>query len=289
VNQPLTDSEAPAQKHGALASPVPPAGVAADWTVPQHWDELTSEDHWVWDTLFARQQILLHGRAVEAFQQGLDVLHLSHPGVPNFDELNEKLDARTGWTVVAVPGLVPDDVFFRHLSQRRFPAGNFIRSPKQLDYLEEPDVFHDVFGHVPLLAQPAVADFMQALGELGLAALDRSALHRLARLYWYTVEFGLAREDGALKIYGAGILSSFGESHYSLESTKPHRADFDLKRVLRTRYRTDAFQQGYFVIERFEDVLDLLLRNDLPTLYEELDSLPDLDPGPVPEELRAAA
>jgi phenylalanine-4-hydroxylase len=255
--------------------------------VPQHWDELTAEDHWVWDTLFARQQTLLHGRAVEAFQEGLDVLHLSRPGVPNFEELNEKLGARTGWKVVAVPGLVPDDVFFRHLSERRFPAGNFIRSPKQLDYLEEPDVFHDVFGHVPLLAQPAVADFMQQLGKLGLAALDRGQLHRLARLYWYTVEFGLAREDGDLKIYGAGILSSFGESHYSLESAKPHRADFDLKRVLRTRYRTDAFQQAYFVIEHFEDVLKLVLRDDFAALCNSLDALPDLDPGEEP--LRAAA
>ena len=279
----------PAQKHGALASPTPPPGVAEDWTVPQHWDELTAEDHWVWDTLFSRQQTLLHGRAVDAFEQSLEVLHLSRPGVPNFDELNEKLHARTGWTVVAVPGLVPDDVFFRHLSQRRFPAGNFIRQAKQLDYLEEPDVFHDVFGHVPLLAQPAVADFMQALGELGLQALDHGALHRLARLYWYTVEFGLARENGRIKIYGAGILSSFGESHYSLESARPHRLAFDLESVLRTRYRTDAFQQSYFVIDRFEDVLRLVQRNDFPALCEALDALPDLDPAVAYPEARLAA
>jgi phenylalanine-4-hydroxylase len=286
--KPQTKNEdAPAQKHGALASPVPPPGADADWTVPQRWDELTDEDHWVWDTLFARQQTMLHGRAVEAFQQGLDVLHLSRPGVPNFEELNDKLNARTGWNVVAVPGLVPDDVFFRHLANRRFPAGNFIRSPKQLDYLEEPDVFHDVFGHVPLLAQPAVADFMEALGRLGLAALDRGQLHRIARLYWYTVEFGLAREEGALKIYGAGIVSSFGESHYSLESAKPHRADFELGRVLRTRYRTDTFQQAYFVIEHFEDVLKLVLRDDFAALCDGLDALPDLGPGEEP--LRVAA
>jgi phenylalanine-4-hydroxylase len=280
--------EAAPKRHGALASPTPPPGADSDWTVPQRWDELTAEDHWVWDTLFARQQTLLHGRAVHAFQQGLDVLHLSRPGVPNFDELNEKLGARTGWNVVAVPGLVPDDVFFRHLSQRRFPAGNFIRSPDQLDYLEEPDVFHDVFGHVPLLANAAVADFMQALGELGLAAFSRGALHRLARLYWYTVEFGLAREQGALKIYGAGILSSFGESHYSLESAKPSRVDFDLHRVLRTRYRTDSFQAGYFVIDRFEEVLGLIKRNDFAALCDQLDLLDDLDPGPE-ESLADAA
>ena len=275
----MTNPEQKAQKHGALASPVPPPGAGADWTVPQRWEELTAEDHWVWDTLFARQHSLLRGRAVSAFQEGLDVLDLSRPGVPNLDELNERLHARTGWTVVAVPGLVPDDVFFRHLSLRQFPAGNFIRSPAQLDYLEEPDVFHDVFGHVPLLAQPAVADFMQALGVLGLDALERGALGRLARLYWYTVEFGLAREDGELKIYGAGILSSFGESHYALESAKPNRVDFELERVLRTRYRSDAFQEGYFVIDRFEDVLRLVQRNDLPALYERLDPLEDLDPA----------
>lgn len=270
-----------AARHGALASPVPPPGAAADWTVPQHWDELTAEDHWVWDTLFARQKTLLHNRAVHAFEEGLEVLHLSRPGVPNFDELNEKLGARTGWTVVAVPGLVPDEVFYKHLSKRQFPAGNFIRTPKQLDYLEEPDVFHDVFGHVPLLAQPAVADFMQELGFLGLKAMEIGQLHRIARLYWYTVEFGLAHEGAKPKIYGAGILSSFGESHYSLESAKPHRFAFDLRRVLRTRYRTDAFQQTYFVINRFEDVLNLVRKNDFESLCSELAGLPDVDPWVV--------
>ena len=268
-------------KHGALASLTPPSGVAADWTIPQRWDEFTPEDHWVWDTLFARQQSLLEGRAVSAFGRSLDVLRLSRPGVPNFDELNERLFARTGWTVVAVPGLVPDDVFFTHLSQRRFPAGNFIRRADQLDYLEEPDAFHDVFGHVPLLAEPEIADFMQALGHLGLQAIDAGALHRVARLYWYTVEFGLAREHGDLRIYGAGILSSFGESHYALESARPRRLAFDLPQVMRTAYRTDAFQQNYFVVDRFEDVLRLVERGDMPALWRELDTLPDFAPEPA--------
>ena len=277
------------ERHGALASPVPPPSAAADWTVPQHWDELTAEDHWVWDTLFARQQTLLHDRAVKEFEESLEVLHLSRPGIPNFAELNEKLNARTGWTVVAVPGLVPDDVFFEHLRNRRFPAGNFIRRKNQLDYLEEPDVFHDVFGHVPLLAQPAVADFMQELGFLGEQAMEIDQLHRVARLYWYTVEFGLARERNRSKIYGAGILSSFGESHYSLESAKPHRLAFDLKRVLRTRYRTDAFQQSYFVIDRFEDALKLVRENDFKSLCAELDGLPDIEPSTVEPHERLAA
>ena len=268
-----------AERHGALASPVPPPGAAADWTVPQRWEELTEEDHRVWDTLFARQKLLLHDSAVHEFDENLEILELSRPGIPDFDELNQKLGERTGWKVVAVPGLVPDDVFYQHLSKRQFPAGNFIRRANQLDYLEEPDVFHDVFGHVPLLAQPAVADFMHELGLLGLKAAELGELHRIARLYWYTVEFGLALERGSPKIYGAGILSSFGESHYSLESPEPHRLAFDLKRVLRTRYRTDAFQQSYFVIGRFEDALNLLRENDFAALCSDLSDLPDIDPS----------
>ena len=278
MSHPMTLLE-PAHNHRAPAGAQPPPGAAADWTVPQHWDELTAEDHWVWDTLFARQKTLLHGRAVREFEEGLDVLSLSRSGIPDFDELNAKLGARTGWSVVAVPDLIPDDVFFRHLSQRRFPVGNFIRSPRQLDYLGEPDVFHDVFGHVPLLAQPAAAEFMMELGQLGLQALELNAIDRVARLYWYTVECGLARENGETKIYGAGILSSFGESHYSLESAKPHRFAFDLRRVLRTRYRTDAFQQTYFVINRFEDVLNLVRENDFAGLCSELAGLPDVEPS----------
>jgi len=257
---------------------VPPSGCAADWTIPQRWELFTAEHHRVWDLLFARQQEMLRGRALRAFGEGLGILHLSKPGIPDLDELNERLFGRTGWTVVSVPGLVPDDVFFDHLSKRRFPAGNFIRSAAQLDYLEEPDVFHDVFGHVPLLALPAVAEFMQRLGALGLDALARGQMHRLARLYWYTVEFGLAREDGELRIFGAGILSSFGESRFSLESDEPGRPDFDLSRVLRTSYRSDAFQQCYFVIDSFEDLLRRLDRADLPSLYQEADALPDLSP-----------
>jgi len=254
-------------------------GLAPDWTIPQRWERFTEDEHRVWDLLFARQQRQLAGRAIGAFERGLDVLRLSRPGIPDFEELNERLFARTGWTVVSVPGLIPDDIFFDHLSRRRFPAGNFIRSRAQLDYLEEPDVFHDVFGHVPLLADPAAADFMQALGQRGLEAIGHGALHRLARIYWYTVEFGLAREAGELRIYGAGIVSSFGETRFSLESPEPKRPAFDLRQVLRTRYRTDAFQQAYFVIDDFETLLGRLLEADLPALYAELEDEPDLDPG----------
>jgi phenylalanine-4-hydroxylase len=250
----------------------------ADWTIPQNWERFASAEHAVWDLLFARQSEALKGRAVSDFFRGLDVLRLSKPGIPDFDELNERLFARTGWTIVSVPGLVPDEIFFAHLARRRFPAGNFIRAADSLDYIEQPDVFHDVFGHVPLLAQPAVADFMQAMGAEGLAALAAGALHRLARLYWYSVEFGLAREAGETRIYGAGLLSSFGESHFALASPEPRRAPFDLARVLRTRYRSDAFQEGYFVVDSFDALLRVLTDADLAGLYEELAMTPDLDP-----------
>jgi phenylalanine-4-hydroxylase len=261
--------------------PSPPPGAAEDWTIPQEWDAFTPAQHRIWDLLFARQQKLLEGRAVDAFLRSLDVLRLARPGIPNFDELNERLHAATGWKVVAVPGLVPDEVFHRHLSQRRFPAGNFIRTPEQLGYLQEPDVFHDVFGHVPLLAIPEWADFMQAIGEKGLQALKHDAIHRLARLYWYTVEFGLAREEGQLRIYGSGIVSSFNESRYALESDTPHRIAFDLRRVLRTHYRIDDFQLCYFVIEQFRDLLDIVLKADLPALYAELEDERDFQPDEV--------
>jgi len=259
-------------KHFTEAAP------AADWTIPQNWEHFTAEEHRVWDLLFARQQARLAGRAVRAFEEGLGILRLSRPGIPNFDELNARLFERTGWTVVAVPGLVPDDVFFRHLSRRQFPAGNFIRSAAQLDYLEEPDVFHDVFGHVPMLADHRVADLLQALGEHGLAALASGNLHRLSRLYWYTIEFGLAREDGALKIYGAGLASSFGEAGFALDDLAPWRRPFELRQVLRTRYRSDAFQPGYFVIDGFEGLLRTLESIDLDGLYEELDGMAEIEP-----------
>lgn len=252
-----TTPTATKELHGLAASPLPPPEAAADWTVPQHWERFTAADHAVWDLLFARQVKLLQGRAVSAFHDCLDVLSLSHPGVPDFAELNARLNARTGWTVVAVPGLIPDDVFYAHLAKRQFPAGNFIRSADELDYLEEPDVFHDVFGHVPLLADPAFADFMETLGHIGLAALAKGDLARVAHLYWRTVEFGLAREDGELRIYGAGILSSFGETRFALESDEPQRIDFDLEAAMTMPYRSDRFQDRYFVLDRFEDVLKL--------------------------------
>ncbi|MFM6854289.1 MAG: phenylalanine 4-monooxygenase, partial [Sphingopyxis sp.] len=173
------------------AAPMPPAGAAADWTVDQNWAGYSAADHGVWDQLFARQSALLPGRAADAFMRGLDALALDQPGIPDFTALNRRLMAATGWQVVAVPGLVPDDVFFDHLANRRFVSGRFIRTADQLDYLQEPDVFHDVFGHVPMLADPVFADYMQAYGRGGQRSARFGALDKLARLYWYTVEFGL--------------------------------------------------------------------------------------------------
>lgn len=261
-----------------------PADAAADWTVPQDWSRYTPTDHATWDRLFARQSALLPDRVAPAFLEGLDVLRMSKPGIPDFDELNERLVAATGWRVVAVPGLVPDEVFFDHLANRRFVAGRFIRSPEQMDYLQEPDVFHDVFGHVPLLAHPVFADYMQAYGEGGLRAARLGAIEALARLYWYTVEFGLVRDGDALKLYGAGIVSSYGESLFALDDPSPNRLAFDLERVMRTRYRIDDYQQTYFVIDSFDDLLARTRDADLGPIYERLKQVAPIDVGVVTED-----
>ncbi|WP_293702172.1 MULTISPECIES: phenylalanine 4-monooxygenase [unclassified Sphingopyxis] len=254
----------------------PPPGAAADWTISQDWDAFSDDEHAMWDKLFARQSAMLPGRASEAFLRGIDVLRLEKPGIPDYRELNARLMAATGWQVVAVPGLVPDEVFFDHLANRRFPAGNFIRTPEQLDYLQEPDVFHDVFGHVPMLADPVFADYMVAYGEGGLRSLQFDALKQLARLYWYTVEFGLIREAGGLRIYGAGIVSSYAESVFALGSDSPNRIGFDLARVMRTDYRIDDFQQNYFVIDSLDQLLDTTVNTDFAPLYAANDALPPI-------------
>ena len=254
-----------------------PEGTAEDWTIPQDWAAYTPQEHALWDKLFARQAQMLPDRAVADFMNGLDVLRMTRPGIPDFDELSERLMNLTGWQVVAVPGLVPDRLFFDHLANRRFVAGRFLRTPDQIDYLSEPDIFHDVFGHVPLLANPAFADYMQAYGQGGLRADGLGAIDRLARLYWYTVEFGLLRQGDDLKLYGAGIVSSHGESIYALDDPSPNRLGFDLKRLMRTRYRIDDYQQSYFVIDSFEDLLRQTVETDFAPLYAELDGLPDLD------------
>jgi phenylalanine-4-hydroxylase len=254
-----------------------PPGAEADWTVPQDWAAYTKAEHEFWDRLFERQASTLPGRVTQAFLDGLGVLRLSKPGIPDFEELSDRLRALTGWSVVAVPGLVPDEVFFNHLANRRFVAGSFIRTPEQFDYLQEPDVFHDVFGHVPLLANPVFADYMQAYGKGGLRSLQFGSLAKLARLYWYTVEFGLIREQGELRLYGAGIVSSYGESHFALTDPSPHRILFNLQRVMRTKYKIDDYQRSYFVIDSFEQLLRDTMETDFAPLYRALETMEDID------------
>jgi phenylalanine-4-hydroxylase len=247
----------------------PPAGAAPDWTIDQGWALYSDAEHATWNRLYARQEKLLPGRACDAFLKGMEALDLNRGGIPDFARINEDLGPLTGWSVVAVPGLVPDDVFFDHLANRRFPAGNFIREASQLDYLKEPDVFHDVFGHVPMLTDKVFADYMQAYGEGGLRALNLDHLDHLARLYWYTVEFGLMRSAEGLRIYGAGIVSSFAETTFALEDPSPNRLGFDLLRVMRTPYRIDDFQQVYFVIPSLEALRAATLQ-DFGPLYAAL-------------------
>ena len=226
-----------------------------DYVVPQNWESFTEDDHVVWDLLFARQVELLGSRVVSAFLDGIDLLKLAHPGVPDVEGLNAILEPRTGWRTVAVPGLVPDEIFFAMLSERVFPVGNFIRRRDQLDYLEAPDCFHDMFGHIPMLAHRDYADMTRHVGELGVAAIAAGEGDRAARLYWHSVEFGLAKEHGELKILGAGLASSFGESHFSLESDAVERLPFSVGRAVQTPYKHDAFQPRYLVSQSLKQTI----------------------------------
>jgi phenylalanine-4-hydroxylase len=253
----------------------PPPGARADWTIDQNWSGYSEAEHQVWITLYERQAALLPGRAADPFLKGLEALDLHRSGIPDFARINAELHRLTGWSVVAVPGLVPDEVFFDHLANRRFPAGQFIRKPDQLDYLQEPDIFHDVFGHVPMLTDPVFADYMQAYGRGGQRALGLGRLHNLARLYWYTVEFGLLETAQGLRIYGAGIVSSRTESIFALDDPSPNRLGFDLERVMRTPYRIDDFQQVYFVVPSLQALLDATLQDFAP-IYARLARAADI-------------
>jgi phenylalanine-4-hydroxylase len=233
-----------------------------DYVVPQHWSHFTAESHAVWDLLFARQVELLGSRVISAFLDGIDLLRLSHPGIPDLVELNRRLEPRTGWRTVAVPGLVPDAIFFAMLRDRVFPVGNFIRKREQLDYLEEPDCFHDLFGHIPMLAHHDFAEMVEQVGHLGGAAIAAGRGELVARLYWHSVEFGLAREGGKLKILGAGLASSFGEVHFSLESREVERLPFSVERAVRTSYKHDSFQPRYLVSESLEQTVAEVLALD---------------------------
>ncbi|MAE51272.1 MAG: phenylalanine 4-monooxygenase [Micavibrio sp.] len=247
-------------------------GRPEDWPkyiADQGWENYTSEDHDVWKALFERQSEIVKGRACQEYLDGIAALEMDQTQIPNFAEASKLLKAKTGWEVVAVDGLIPDLPFFQLLAERKFPAGNFIRKPEQMDYIEEPDVFHDFFGHVPLLANPIFADYMEAYGKGGLKAHQHGTITNLARLYWYTVEFGLIQQEDGMRIYGAGILSSPGETKFAVESDSPNRVALDLKRVMQTNYRVDDFQQTYFVIDSFDQLFKETYA-DFSKLYEDI-------------------
>jgi phenylalanine-4-hydroxylase len=244
----------------ALAEKSDSGGLRGDYThadaqyvVQQDWNAYTPDEHALWRRLYQRQARLLPGRAADVYIDSLAKLQ-AEDGIPRFDQVSEKLHAATGWRLVAVPGLVPDKTFFEHLAARRFPVTVWLRKPEEFDYIVEPDIFHDFFGHVPLLFNPVFADHLQEYGKGGLKAMPLGGLPYLARLYWYTIEFGLMETAQGLRAYGAGILSSGGEIEYCLTSPEPRRIAFDAERVMRTQYRIDDYQDTYFVIRDFEQL-----------------------------------
>ena len=251
-------------------------------TIEQPWADYTSTEHEVWATLFRRQREVLKGRACNEFLENQERFGMSPDAIPKFKDLNRVLKAGTDWEIVGVEGLLPDEIFFDHLANRRFPVTWWIRKPEQLDYLSEPDLFHDLFGHVPMLLNPVFADYVQAYGRGGVKAhkLGADALMKLTRLYWYTVEFGLIDTPEGVRIYGSGIVSSKGESIYSLESASPNRIGFDLERIMRTKYKIDTYQQSYFVIDGFEQLMDAT-KPDFTPIYARLRDQPEFAAGSV--------
>lgn len=252
--------------------------------VDQPWDSYSQTDHAVWQQLFERQLAQLGSQACTEFLNATHDMGMSAQAIPKFSELNVILKARTGWEIIGVEGLLPELDFFTHLANKRFPVTWWIRRPDQLDYLSEPDLFHDLFGHVPLLMIPLFADYMQAYGQGGLRAhaIGPDALAQLTRLYWYTVEFGLIRSEQGLRIYGAGILSSKGECDYSLNAEAPNRIGFDLERVMSTRYRIDTYQKTYFVIDSFQQLFDATFA-DFGPVYQHLSNRAAIAAGTVLE------
>ena len=260
----------PEMPEGVFTAPLKrPAHVGDDWLEPKQ-PEYTGEDDAIWNDLFARQMDVLPGRAASAFMNGLEKLDLGQGGVPDFGRLSEELDRLTGWSVGPVPMLIPDHVFFWHLANRRFPAGNFIRTRETFDYIQEPDVFHDVFGHVPMLTDPVYADYMQEYGKAGWKAMRYNRLKALGALYWYTVEFGLMLEHGEVRADGAGILSGPTEVVFAVEGRSPNRIMLSVDRVMRTDYVISDLQPTYFVIESFEDLYRQTVERDFDRLYRNL-------------------
>lgn len=275
ADQPAAPTHQPVQLRGDYSQ------AAADYTVAQHWERYTQAEHDIWRTLYARQIRMIERYAAAEFIEGTRTLNASPDRIPDLDETNRILEPICGWRMVPVPGLIPEEQFFAHLAHRRFPVTVWIRKPAELDYLVEPDIFHDFFGHVPLLTHPSFAKFMEAYGRAGPKAIAAGGLKMLARLYWYMVEFGLIRTPQGLRAYGSGILSSKGETAYCIESPKPHRIAFDLERVLRTDYLIDDYQQTYFVIDSFEQLFRAGYDTDFAPLYRQFAATKALDPSVI--------
>ena len=253
------------------------AAARSDYTCDQQWARYTAREHDLYRRLHARQAAQLPGLACEAFVRALGELG-SPESIPDFEHLSERLGRATGWSVVAVPGLIPEEAFFSLLANRRFPVTRWLRREDEFNYIVEPDVFHDLFGHVPLLFDPVFADYMQAYGAGGLKASRLGSCEYLARVYWYTVEFGLIAESAGLRAYGAGILSSAGELVHSVRSPQPRRTGFDLRRLMRTRYRIDDYQANYFVIRSFDELFEATAP-DFEPIYREVSSLAEIEAG----------
>ena len=234
-----------------------------DYTVEADWHAYSTDDHEIWQQLFQRQTAQVERFACDEFIHALKALNLTDR-IPHFDQVNAILAPATGWRIVAVPGLIPDDVFFAHLAKRQFPVTVWMRKPEELDYIVEPDLFHDFFGHVPLLFNPVFAGYMEAYGRKGPEALALNSVKLLARFYWYMVEFGLIRTAKGLRAFGAGMLSSHSELAYSVESAEPNRVRFDLERIMRTDYKIDAFQETYFVLDSFDELFAASQRDFAP-------------------------
>jgi phenylalanine-4-hydroxylase len=275
VEPPAAPTRHPLALRGAYAL------TAADYTLEQRWEDYSSDEHGIWRTLYARQSALLAAYATPEVAAGLSLLGVDGAHIPRFSEVNLRLEQATGWRIVAVPGLIPEQQFFAHLAARRFPVSVWIRGAHELDYLAEPDLFHDFFGHVPLLAAPVFARFMQAYGVAGQKAMAHGAVALLARVYWYSVEFGLIRTAAGLRAYGAGILSSQGETVHAVTSSEPNRVGFEIARLMRTDYRIDSFQRVYFVIDSFEQLFHASYGTDFGPLYELYAGQPAL----MPEQL----
>jgi len=251
-----------------------------DYTIDQMWDTYSDAEHDRWNRLCQRQAEVLPGRADDVFLNGLEALDIVGTGIPDMEKLSDKLEAITGWRIVPVVDLVPDDIFFEHLANRRFPAGAFIRPEQEFDYIQEPDIFHDIYGHVPMLTNPIFAEFVEAYGKGGMRALELGQLPNLARLYWYTVEFGLINSPDGQRIYGAGILSSPMESVFCLEDTSPHKIQLDVQRLMSTNYIIDDFQKTYFVIDSFEQLLEDCYA-DFGKLYEDTKDVKPIEPHEI--------